>query len=162
MVSYLMWGLIKPDAMAAVDQACARGLKGAMVASNQMRGFIAHHIGAVLADGRQDHRGDPLLERPGFGLLAAQDEGVQAGLVDDGDAGVAANSTMIRRGIQVERLAVLIGYVLGKGGGGLAIPEGIAHVLRHEPRKAVDEDCAEGQAGAMASRIRMMVCRLVL
>ena len=45
--------------------------------------LFAHDIATVLANGREDDAGDPVLKGTGFRLVGAHDHLVQAALADD-------------------------------------------------------------------------------
>lgn len=52
--------------------------------------LLAHHVGAVLADCRENSSGESVLELAGFRFAGLDDQLVETGLVDDGSTGVAA------------------------------------------------------------------------
>ena len=89
-------------------------------------------IRTVLADAGQDFRGDPLHERLGFGLAGAEDQGVQAGFVDEEaflTSGVIPNSL----GVDPKHLI----FIKNVFHGVCANLQHITHVLGNEPRVTV-------------------------
>lgn len=59
-------------------------------------GDDAHDVPTVLADGWENHLGDPILERAGLGFVRAHDHLVEAGLGDDFH--VCVEVGVVRRG----------------------------------------------------------------
>lgn len=99
-----------------------------------------HHGTTVLADGWEDHRGDPLAERLGFALVAAHDECVEARLVD---AVELLDTTRGLNWIQALFISVQRQQRLGHMGEA----ENSTHVLGDEPRLALDSHGAKVEGG---------------
>ena len=97
---------------------------------------------ASLADGGQHFGCDPFLESLGLGLAAGQDQAVQAGFVDDGNAAALCRSV----GADVGNADISF-FVIIKAGDRIAVVtdcQGFAHVSSDEPRFAVACKGAEG------------------
>lgn len=117
----------------------------------------AAQVVAVLADRRQDHLRDPVLERLRLRLVGAHDELVEAGLGDEVPGGLALGEhgsdvyLLLDQGAAV--LSAALRFVETTKDGGASSPthevEAGTHVLRHEPRLVVDGDHPNGVAEAV-------------
>ena len=108
---------------------------------------------AGLVDGGQHLAGDPVLEGLGLGHLAAQNQAVQAALVDEGGLsgtgeGVVFHDPSACRGHipflgicplrQNLKSFVLVVNVLENGVAGILVPQCNGNVLADQPGRAVD------------------------
>lgn len=109
------------------------GVREELGAGERGRGRGGGAVAAGAADGREDVAGDPAAERGGFGLVAADDDLVHAGLVDDGDRAALASGADIR--LPDTSLVEASGDVAD-----VADLEDRAEVEQDEPGFAVDGD----------------------
>ena len=93
-------------------------------------------VHAVLAQGREHLAGDPVLESLGLWHLAAQDQAVQAALIDDEHLLLAGG------GLRFGDTLVLRINVLSDCVGRFGVPQRHGNVLADEPRCAIDLDGA--------------------
>ena len=89
-------------------------------------------VASLSADAWQHLAGDPMLEAAGRGQLRREDEGIEAGLVDErGGLGSAL-------GIDGVAFCYIIGfYMFAKGITAVIVPQRVAHVLGTEHRLAL-------------------------
>lgn len=104
-----------------------------------LRGFLTHHVGPILPNGREDDLRHPILEGAGLGLVGAHDELVEAGL---GEEDHGAPRRKAKRGSTTQAHLVVI--EVDEVGPGASEREDASHVGRHEPRGTVDGDDADG------------------
>ena len=93
-------------------------------------------VSTVLADGGQHLAGHPALESLGLGHLAAQDQAVQTGLVDN------EHFLLTGGGVHFRHPSILRVYFVADSFGGFLVPQRHGNVLADEPRCAVDLDGA--------------------
>lgn len=100
-----------------------------------------------LADRRQDLVCHPALELASNRLPTPQDQGIEAGLVDDVD--IRAGQPGVITDDPSADLGLFIVLQVGQGLTPVAQPEDIRHVLGDEPRVTVPLDDAEREAGLL-------------
>lgn len=103
--------------------------------------FLTPDIGTVLADGREDHLGDPVLEGLGLGFVGAEGQLEQSALGDDRNSGATFGQTKDGPG-QALHLAFIQG---SDSEGDVHDAEDFDNVLRHEPGVPVDGHHADGR-----------------